>query len=344
MNAIPNIKNLFYSKYRITSHILFWLAYIFYSGLIYKFEFGFGSGYNFIFVFIIDVLTIYFCTSYLVSKVLVTFKKTKIFIFYFGLIIAFNFLLNFVLQNFIFGSPENTLMAFIEKQLYSLQLSLVFISAAACLKLLKQNQISQQKLSELEKTTVTTELDFLKTQINPHFLFNVLNNTYIQTRIDPKKSGEMILKLSDLLRYQLYECSGGKVMLKSEIEYINNYVDLQKMRTSNLDLVFTQNGTYKGLMIYPFLFLPFLENSFKHGISSKGVENFIHINVDIVEKYVIFAVKNSKNDTVTHNLKPEGFGLVNIKQRLLLLYPKNYELKIEDRENYFNVELKINLE
>ncbi len=344
MNTIPNTNFLFSPKYRIVSHVLFWILYFLYSGLTYHFNRGFGDNYNFIFVFVIDILTVYYCLEYLIPKFLIKKQDLKKFIFHLCFVILANLSLNFILQNFIFGEPGKDFMDYLGKQTYSFQFSLVFIGMAIGLKIFKINQNNIRQISKLEKEKVNTELDFLKTQINPHFLFNTLNNVYIQTRIEPKKASEMILKLSDLLRYQLYECSNDKVMLKSEVEYLQNYVSLQEMRITNIDIKFEQKGSFKGLMIYPFMFIPFLENSFKHGVSSKGVENFIHINVDIVEKYVIFAVKNSKNDTIQQNSKSGGIGLTNIKRRLDLLYDGKYELKIDNRDNYFNVELKINLE
>ncbi len=312
--------------------------------LIFNFNSGLGNNYNYIFVIIIDIVSVYFCVEYLVPKFLLDKQKQVYFALYLVITISVNFALNFVLQNYVFGSIPSNLSDLINKQSYSIIFSLVFILIAIGFKMYKISQITMRQIAKLEKEKVSTELDFLKTQINPHFLFNTLNNVYIQTRIEPKKAAEMILKLSDLLRYQLYECTSDKVMLKSEIEYLNNYVDLQHMRITNIDLKFEQNGTFKGLMIYPFMFIPFLENSFKHGISSKDVNNFIHINVDIVEKYVIFAVKNSKNDTIHHISKSEAVGLMNVKKRLDLLYAEKYELKIEDSNKYFNVELKINLE
>jgi len=274
-------------------------------------------------------------------------KKLKIRLFFVYLILALlvNFMLNFFFLNYVFftsGCCE--IHDYMHKQTYSLVLSFVFISIAIGLKLFKINIENVSKINDLQQQKVSTELDFLKVQINPHFLFNTLNNVYIQTRIQPAKAAEMILKLSDLLRYQLYECSEDKVLLKSEIEYLKNYIDLQQIRIANTDIKFEFNGLYKGLMIHPFMFIPFLENSFKHGISSQSVENFIHINIDIVEKYVIFTVKNSKIDTKPQDKKSGGIGLANIRKRLELLYPEKHELIIENREKYFDVKLKINLE
>jgi LytS/YehU family sensor histidine kinase len=274
----------------------------------------------------------------------VKLQNIRLFLFYLFIAISANIIFNFILQNFIYSSLSPKLIDLFVKQAYSLELSVVFIGIAIGIKVFKINLSNLQRLRKLEQDKMSSELDFLKTQINPHFLFNTLNNIYIQTRIEPKIASDMVLKLSDLLRYQLYECNSGKVMLKSEVEYLRNYIDLQKIRIANIDIKFEQKGSFKGLMIYPFMLIPFLDNSFKHGSSLKGVDNFIHVFVDIVEKYLIFTVENSKNDTIVQNNKSSGTGLVNIKRRLELLYQNNYELKIENRENIYYVELKINLE
>jgi two-component system, LytTR family, sensor kinase len=331
-------------KYRIISHVLFWLVYLLYGALINHFSLGFGSAPMLTAVFLIDFLTIGFCLQFIVPRFLGKKTNLKLFVIYLTIAVAFNLSLNFILQNYVFGSTATNLHEFFQKQAYSFQFSFVFIGIAIGLKIFRINLINSQNLAKMENERVNTELDLLKEQINPHFLFNVLNNVYIQTRIEPAKAADMVLKLSDLLRYQLYECTSDKVMLKSEIEYLRNYVDLQKMRIANIELKFEQNGTFKGLMIYPFLLIPFLENAFKYGGSSRIVENFIHINVDIVEKYVIFAVKNSKNDTIARKVETDGKGIKNIKKRLELLYPNKYELEINDGVSNFYVELKINLE
>jgi sensor histidine kinase YesM len=332
------------AKYRFVTHILFWLVYFAFSGLVYHFGSGFGDGYNFIFVYIIDVVTVYWCIHFLLRRFLGRNQQVTKFAFYFFITLFANFALNFILQNFVFGELCTDYMQCLGKQAYSLQFSMVFISLAIGLKLFQINRENLEQISKLEKSKVITELDSLKNQINPHFLFNTLNNVYIQTRIEPKKAADMVLKLSDLLRYQLYECAEDKVLLKSEYEYLKNYVELQQLRISNIDIKFEQKGSFKGLMVYPFMFIPFLENAFKYGVSSKGVDNFIYIFVEIVEKYVIFAVKNSLNDTIEHKKKEGQGGMSNAKRRLELLYNGKYELKTENRDNYFYVELKINLE
>ena len=344
MNSISNKKIILGTKYRFVNHLFFWIAYLLFSGIVFHFGTAFQNYHSYISAFIIDFVTIYIILLIFIPRFIEKKYLLKKFAFSLFVVVFINLLINFVLQNFIYGNGELEFWNCVRRQSHSIQLSVVFIAIAIGIKIFKLNQENQEQIHELKQAKITSELDFLKTQMNPHFLFNVLNNIYIQTRIDPKKSAEMILKLSDLLRYQLYECSQDKVMLKSEVDYLHNYVDLQKMRITNIELKFEQSGSFRGLMIYPFMFIPFLENAFKHGVSSKGVDNFIHIFVEIVEKYVIFAVKNSKIGT-----SPEfknnsgGIGLINIKRRLELLYKGNYELKIEDRENYYYVKLKIDL-
>lgn len=343
-NNIQNTSILLSSKYRLLPHILFWIGYLAFSGLVYSFGSGFGGSYNFIFVFIIDIITTYISVFWILQKYMVREREMLKSFLYLLLIILTNFILNFILQNFVFGDLCCGFIKCLGQQAYSLQFSLVFIVIAVGLKLFQLNYQNLKEINRLEKTKVLTELDFLKNQINPHFLFNTLNNIYIQTRIEPKKAADMVLKLSDLLRYQLYECTEDKVMLKSEVQYLKDYVALQQLRIANIDIKFEQKGSFSGLMLYPFMLIPFLENSFKYGVSSKDVENFIHIFVEIVGKNVIFAVKNSKNDTIVRYKKTEPKSIANIRRRLNLLYKDKYELNIENEENYFYVKLKINLE
>ncbi len=344
MGTIRNNYYLLNDKYRVLNHILFWLAYFLFSGIVQHFGSGFGGFKYFPIIFIIDLITIYYCLFHLIPKFIVRKQNIYLFSLYLSLSILTNLLLNFLVQNFVVNDSIISFYESLESQAYSIQLSSIFIVLAIGLKIFKINLKNIQQISKLEKEKVVSELDFLKTQINPHFLFNILNNIYIQTRIDATKSSDMILKLSDLLRYQLYECSQDKVMLKSEIDYLQNYVALQKMRIAKVEVKFEQNGSFKGLMIYPFMFITFIENAFKYGISSKGVDNFIYVNVEIVEKKVIFTVKNSIIDTKSHVVKKGGIGLVNIKRRLELLYKESYTLEIDNRENYYYVELKIDLE
>ena len=344
MESYVNKHYLFNPKYKLLNHFVFWISYSIFSGIIYHFGSGFGGFAVFPYILIIDFVSVYFILYFLIPKFLEQNQNLWKFSIYLIIVILVNLTSNFILQNFILSDGVTSLYNCIEKQAYSFQLSFVYIFVAIGLKTFKNNIRKAQEISKLEKEKIVSELDFLKNQMNPHFLFNVLNNIYIQTRIEPKKSAEMILKLSDLLRYQLYECSQNQVLLKSEIEYLKNYIDLQKVRLAKIDIKFEQNGSFMGLMIYPFMFIPFLENAFKHGVNSKGNKNFIYVFIEIVEKYVIFVVKNSKIDiSSSSNNKSGGIGLKNIERRLNLLYKDKYTLSIENEKEYYNVKLKISL-
>lgn len=215
---------------------------------------------------------------------------------------------------------------------------------ASGIKVYQYNIFSTQKIAKLETEKMQSELEHLKLQMNPHFLFNSLNNIYIQTRVNPKQAAETLLKLSDLLRYQIYECSDSKVFLKSEIEYIKNYLDIQKVRFTKLEVKIEQTGNITGLMVYPFLFIPFVENSIKHGVEASSNNNYIDIKFIIINKKLEFIIESSKiNTKLQQNNKKEG-SLKKIKNKLDNLYSNNYKLEIEDRENYYYVKLEINLE
>ncbi|MDD2634336.1 MAG: sensor histidine kinase [Bacteroidales bacterium] len=332
------------TKYRFLNHLMFWLAYILFSGIVLYFGNSLKNIYSYLLTIVIDFVSIYVILLVLIPKFVQEKYQLNRFFVLLGLVILCNFAINFVLQNFVFAKGGLAFDICLHRQLHSIQVSLVFIVIAIGIKIFMINQQKEIQMYDLNQAKTIAELDFLKTQMNPHFLFNILNNIYIQTRIDPKKSSDMILKLSDLLRYQLYECSEDKVMLKSEVEYLRNYVELQEMRIAKIDINFEQSGSFKGLMIYPFMFIPFIENAFKHGVKSNNEDSFIHIYVHIVEKSVIFAVKNAKSATKPIvGKKQGGIGLVNIERRLELLYKGNYKLIIEDKDTYYYVKLKIEL-
>lgn len=205
--------------------------------------------------------------------------------------------------------------------------------------------ISQNKVSDLENEKLRTELKFLKDQINPHFLFNSLNNIYVQTRKRPKEASESILLLSDILRYQLYDCSQDKVSLEKEISYLRNYLKLDKIRKSKTELNFIVSGNVNGKMVAPHIFNTFVENAVKHGLSNKE-GSFINIEFDISENTVEFTIKNKVSSTKRNKTdkKQGGIGLKNVMRRLELIYPEKHELKIIEENDIYKVNLKLYLE
>jgi LytS/YehU family sensor histidine kinase len=193
----------------------------------------------------------------------------------------------------------------------------------------------------LENANLNAEVNFLESQINPHFLFNTLNSIYSQAHNRSEHTEYSILKLSELLRYVLYESGEEKVALEKDIQYLTNYIDLQRMRLSTKVVIdYTVTGSLTGHRIAPLLLISFIENSFKHGISYAH-SSVIAIHLQVFEKTLTMSVSNPvvKIDTFT----PGGLGLKNVTRRLDLLYPGKYWLKAVQENNLYLVNLKIDL-
>ncbi len=210
-------------------------------------------------------------------------------------------------------------------------------------KSLETSNMQRDKLN-MELQLKNAELKLLKAQIHPHFLFNTLNNLYGLTLEKSDHAPEVVLKISALLNYMLYDCNAEKVPLKKEIDHIKNYIELEKLRYSgHLSLSFVQNGEPAGIMVAPLLLIPFVENCFKHGVSKLTQNAEISIQMIILPDRLDFFAKNSKTN---HSPAPkynytEGIGLKNIKQRLILSYPDKHMLLIAESEEYFEVRLKL---
>ncbi len=212
------------------------------------------------------------------------------------------------------------------------------------IKLLKYWNQRERYIKELDNARLETELKFLKAQIHPHFLFNTMNNLYTLSLKRSKKAPEIVEKLSDLLRYMAYEVSHPLVALENEIEQLKNYMALEKLRYGpNLELSFSINGNVEEVKIAPLLLLPFVENSFKHGVSGKMGASWITISLEIEKEVLQFKVENSKSSQIKDETGyTQGIGLKNVKRRLELIYTDKYDLKIIDTETHLIV-LKIDL-
>lgn len=212
------------------------------------------------------------------------------------------------------------------------------------IKVTRQWSIGKQKQEILIQQNLKSELDLLRSQINPHFLFNSLNNIAYLTKKDHELSYEMILKLSNMLRYMIYESSSEKVLLMNEINYLDNYINLQRIRLSNIDFIdFTVNGMAENKIIAPMLFIPFIENTFKHGIIENESERII-IRIDIFDKYLEFYTRNNINKNTLDVPDQPGIGIKNVKRRLELIYPKNYFLNIIQDKKTISVKLILPLQ
>nr|WP_321355942.1 histidine kinase [uncultured Draconibacterium sp.] len=200
------------------------------------------------------------------------------------------------------------------------------------------------RAEELEKEKSQAELKALKSQINPHFLFNSLNSIYSMARKESKEVPEKIVQLSDLMRHIIYESDADFIALEKEVEMLQNYIDMQNLRSGKSQIVFTIVGEIQGKKIAPLLFLPFVENSFKHGMKGGANDAFVNIKVEVFGKVLNFEVENSKgqaNDPLS--AKYHGIGIENVKKRLEMIYPNQHKLTISDNEVRFKVLLQVQL-
>jgi two-component system, LytTR family, sensor kinase len=212
------------------------------------------------------------------------------------------------------------------------------------LKIIKDFYSLQIKNINYQKELARLELDFLKTQINPHFLFNTLNNIYSMIAYKDSLAAESVLRLSDMMRFSLYETDNQKVTLNKEIEFIENYLGLEKIRHGKyVEVVFSMEGDLDK-KIAPFIFIALIENAFKHGILPAPKYSLIDINLRIADDILFFRVKNTLN-TDLKKKQVGGVGLKNLRKRLALIYPNTYQLTTEQSQDFYVVTLTIqNLE
>lgn len=208
------------------------------------------------------------------------------------------------------------------------------------IKFFKLWTIKQREWMSAQQEKITAELQLLKAQVHPHFLFNTLNNIYSFSLESSPKTPEMILKLSSLLSYMLYDCRSEEVRLEKEIEIMKNYIDLEKERYGNsIDISWNVEGDIKDRFIAPLMMLPFLENAFKHGTSEQVEKCWISVDITVRKEMLSFKIANSKNEYAPYNT--QGIGINNVKKRLELLYPGKHELKMNDEGNFFVVSMQL---
>ncbi|HXS55552.1 MAG TPA: histidine kinase [Hanamia sp.] len=200
----------------------------------------------------------------------------------------------------------------------------------------------QKQLAEKEK--INAELELLKAQLHPHFLFNTLNNLYSLVYEKSDRAPQMLMRLSGLLSYVLYECKADEVLLSKEISIIKDYVALEKERYGErLDMSFNFSGDIENKMIAPMLFQPFIENGFKHGTSEQLGKVWMSIDLSVKENQLYFKIINSCDNNVVAISKKLGVGIENVKKRLELLYPKNFNLQYGIEDNVYIVSLSLEL-
>jgi sensor histidine kinase YesM len=213
------------------------------------------------------------------------------------------------------------------------------------IKLLKRWYLKQKETVQLVTAKATAELQLLKAQVHPHFLFNTLNNIYAFTLAASPKAPEMVKKLSGLLYYIIHECNLPLVPLEKELKMIQDYMGLEKFRyAEQMDMSIDIRGNYSDKMIAPLLLIPFVENSFKHGTSKMLSKPWLNLNIIIEKDEFYFQLNNSKPEEYISPFCNGGIGLNNVQKRLQLLYPGRHTLSITEEPEHFTVLLEINLQ
>jgi len=195
---------------------------------------------------------------------------------------------------------------------------------------------------ELERQNQESKLALLRSQINPHFLFNTLHNIDTLIKDDPKKASVSLIKLSDIMRYMLREGLSGTVPIEKELEHIENYISLERLRLKNEDFInFTIEGNFKELKIAPMLFIPFVENAFKHSVDS-DIDNGINVCFTFLNNTITFICENKFDMSEIDKDKSHGIGLGTVMKRLEILFPNKHNLNIIKENSFFKVRLEIN--
>jgi hypothetical protein len=240
--------------------------------------------------------------------------------------------------------PDHSYILAITAKMTLFELPIV-AGLAITIKLLKRWWLKQKEAEQLASGKARAELQLLKAQIHPHFLFNTLNNIYFFTISASRQAPEMIKKLSDMLRYILNECDRPAVPLEKELKLIQDYMALEKIRYGEqMDMTVELKGNYHNKMVSPLLLIPFVENSFKHGASKMLAHPYVKLTINIEDNHLLFLLTNNKPDMATPAPRNGAIGLKNVRKRLQLLYPGTHELSIVNEPGSFIVFLKIKLQ
>ena len=347
-------------KNRVLTHILFWIVILILQSQVFLY-----TGYT---LKIISVYTLAILPSILIAAYLLVYYQLPKYAFkkrylkFIGSVLLSMYLLTLLARLLtvfvaepIIGVVEETppihlflLVLFSLDRLARNYLLPIYIapSIMASIKLIKQRSEEKRRLDELEKEKTAAELNFLKAQIHPHFLLNTLNNIYALTLKNSDKSSESVLKLSEMLTYVLYRCNEKYVLLKDEIRLLENYMALEKLRYGpDLKITFDKDIKDNPIQIAPLILLSIVENAFKHGVSSALTEPLVNMNIMATKDILTFRVFNTKSSESQEDLTDytKGIGSSNVKKQLDLIYPKNYELKVEETDTTYKVNLEINL-
>lgn len=340
ITPIKSINQLF--RDRIAWHIFFWLAVCIYITFTFKGRSSFGNALHDALLYLPGyIFVVYFVLYLLVPKYLLKQKYVAFiacFLLFLGISIFYIVLIDTV--SFLVFEPRNFTVRMLFRALFA---NLNICGIAVAIKLFKYWTNEREAKLIAEKANLISQLQILKSQVHPHFLFNTLNSIYSLTLHKTKEAPVAILKLSELLRYMLYECNVSEIRLSKEVDMLENYIDLEKFRYGKrLDIAVNFSGNYKNKMIAPLIFLPFVENCFKHGMSEQLETCWMTLDLSVNQNDLYFKLINSFDSAMQLPTK-EGIGLKNIEERLKIIYKDNYQLKIIVEEDTYTVSLQIKL-
>jgi hypothetical protein len=224
---------------------------------------------------------------------------------------------------------------------FNIAIFLLVFTVGTCISVIQRWLQTEETRKETESQKLQTELSFLKSQINPHFFFNTLNNIYSLAVVRSEKTAPAVMKLSSIMRYILTETTQEHVALRNEVDFIKNYIELQQVRlTEKTTVAFSAEGLIDEKLVAPLVFIPFVENAFKYGISTKSVSH-IEIRIEALPNSITLFSSNFIVPTENNMMENTGIGINNVKRRLELMYPGKYTLTNEIKDNFYLVHLEI---
>ncbi len=287
---------------------------------------------------------IYFNLSVLLPTYLVSRKFTRHVVQLFGCILLSALVYAELYQLFLSGNRNG--MPSLTRFGLSFTKTTVLVILTSSWYVSKRYQEMYKRVTEIEQQKVTIELDALKAQLNPHFLFNTLNNIYALSLEGSRKSSDLILRLSEMMRYILYECRATSVPLRKEIDFIRNYLELERVRSDkSIRIEFDADESAADKLVAPLLMIPFIENAFKHGVKEQLGNSFVRISLRMLDAEKLhFVIENSKpEDSQVTGDNGIGIGIANARKRLALIYPDEHKLCIADDGMTYRVDLTIDL-
>lgn len=336
----------FLLKYKM-QHVFFWVLFLGLWFMLRVEDYANPSlAFQVTLIKVADLVLMVYITNYVLIPKLLYKKKYFLFGFLFIVMVVFSSIFK---MNILGRLTHNQLLLNLsgnwKARIYDNIIPHFFlVIAGAAIKLMMDQIGLQKKITEMAKEKAEAELSFLKSQINPHFLFNSLNSVYFLIDKNNSDARQVLHKFSEMLRYQLYETNGEKIPIEKEIGFLSDYVDLQKLRKDeNYTVQFYCSPEVKGFSLEPLLLVPFVENAFKHISHKLNEDNFIKLELSKRNGIFEMKVENSKEPGDVHTEKAGGIGLMNVKRRLELLYPQRHELIINNELDKYSVYLKIKI-